>query len=66
MSQCKTCKAPIMWATMESGKPMPLNPEPVKMVVLDEKGIGRVKDCYASHFVTCPDANKHRKQEALF
>ena len=45
MSQCKSCKAEIMWVTMErSGKKNPLDPVPVadgNIVIMSVSGIDR-------------------------
>lgn len=61
--KCSSCGAPVLWVVMGSGKRMPLNPEPKKLVTLDDmpEARGYVTDCYTSHFATCPNAQAHRK-----
>lgn len=70
MATCSSCGAEITWVkSVTSGKPMPLNAEPEKRIVLvdaigdlDRDGVrGRVVDTYTSHFSNCPHAEKHRK-----
>jgi len=69
MSTCKSCGAAVLWArTFATGAPIPLNPAPQAGGNLELKdGIARaVKPhpavkLYTSHFVTCPNANSHRK-----
>lgn len=48
---------------MGTGKRMPLDPKPQKLVTLDDmpEPRGYVQDCYTSHFVTCLNAAQHRK-----
>lgn len=78
MANCKSCNAVIMWVnTVATGKPMPLDPRKVDggNVVIDPKtGLAHVVEpdgspAHVSHFVTCPNAEKHRadaKQGKLF
>jgi hypothetical protein len=60
---CRSCGAPVLWVTMVSGKKMPLDQVPKKLVVLGPlpEQQGQVVDCYTSHFATCPNAAKHRQ-----
>lgn len=60
---CKSCGAPILWVVMGSGKRMPLDPKPQKLVTLCDmpEARGYVTDAYTSHFVSCPSAAAHRK-----
>jgi hypothetical protein len=66
---CRSCKAPIIWATSVKGKPIPLDYEPTSggnLVLVD--GVARSPQLgdeepflqYISHFATCPDAEQHR------
>lgn len=65
MSRCKTCGAPIAWATMRSGKLIPLNPSRVVLVVtVGDDTDGHLVEGRVSHFATCPDASRHRKRTA--
>jgi len=58
MSNCKSCKAEIQWVKTKNGKSMPLDMNRIITVTLD----GEMQTGYASHFSTCPNANKHRKK----
>jgi len=72
---CKSCDAPIMWVTTESGKKMPLDrvpvpdgnvvlrgvDEPVAVYVTDKRPAIEGERRYTSHFATCPNAASHRK-----
>jgi hypothetical protein len=69
-STCKWCDAPIVWATTLSGKSIPLDPK-VYVVGVTVEGHPGVVDFVRgreSHFATCPEADKHRKdgQVSLF
>lgn len=68
---CRTCKAPIIWAESHTtGKPMPLDAVPrgdgnlslVKGVAraYDLEDAALLRERYASHFATCPDADEWR------
>jgi hypothetical protein len=62
---CKSCQAPIVFAFSEKGKSMPLNAQPQRLFIVDELGDGsfvaRSRLVYTSHFVTCPNADHHRR-----
>jgi len=67
MSRCRSCRAPIRWATTETGKNIPLDLEPVpKGNLVLEAGVVRVvppgEGRYVSHFSTCPNSKKHRQK----
>ncbi len=61
----------MFWRTTTAGKPMPLDVEPVAdgNLYLEGAEFVRVVDLFTpasatrfvSHFVTCPDADEHRK-----
>lgn len=59
MNTCKSCGAEIQWVTMGSGKKMPLDMK--KKTIIVEMGGFEAMSGFESHFVTCPQANKHRK-----
>jgi hypothetical protein len=66
---CRSCGAPITWARTTSGKPIPLDPEPVDRGNLEvEDGVARPvlieagKLRYVTHFATCPNAPQHRNR----
>lgn len=58
--ECSGCGALIYWVEMASGKRMPVD-RGADSRVLVENGVGRVVRCYASHFATCPKAERFRK-----
>ena len=75
MANCATCKAEIFWRiSAKSGNYMPLDAEPAEdgnIILIDSKAHVLVGDLfesmhegprYKSHFSTCPDAKKHRKE----
>jgi hypothetical protein len=66
LAHCKSCRAPIVWVTTESGKPMPLDFRSERRFVVHEDKAGKPvavsTNTYVSHFATCPDAAKHRKE----
>lgn len=66
---CRSCNAPIIWARTDNGRPIPLDAEPSKRVILDNTHgadmIGaNVVDTLMPHHATCPNAAKHRKRKA--
>ena len=64
MSRCKSCNAEIFWVTMdESGKKMPVDAHPKSMVLVvhPNKDRARFVQSWESHFVTCPNADAHRR-----
>lgn len=74
VSECRSCKEPIVWVTTRKGKKMPLDPDPVpngpfiydgdpeeaRVVYIGEKD-RYTGDRYASHFSTCPNVGEHRR-----
>lgn len=68
MSLCRSCSAPIDWALTAKGNRMPLDPglNAHGNVLVDEAGVARVVPAgqgdRVAHFVTCPNANAHRKR----
>lgn len=73
MSTCKTCGAPIRWARTDTGKAIPVDPEPradgnITLVDVGTHLAARVGAAgsgqHVSHFVTCPQANGHRKSKS--
>lgn len=73
MSTCSTCRMPVVWGTTASGKPIPLDPDPVENGNLAVRPGGQVRYMKlseqpepgewraVSHFATCLDAALHRK-----
>lgn len=63
LGTCRSCGAAIRWIVMVSGKRMPVDAKPAKLIVLDDmpEPRGAVVDCWTSHFATCPNAAQHRK-----
>jgi hypothetical protein len=73
---CKSCGAPVRWATLPSGRAAPLDAEPSEdgtIALADDPRFGSVlrKEqraklpagtlLYRSHFGTCPAANELRR-----
>lgn len=76
MPRCKGCGRPIKWVKTPKGKSMPLDPDPVKMVMVrmvekkDLKGnvvsvveTGFSIDAYMPHWATCPKADKFKRKK---
>jgi hypothetical protein len=70
VNTCSSCGAAIIWVVTKAGRPMPCDPEPVRMLVstgaMVDVGHGpqpeyEVRAGFRSHFATCPDGDKHRK-----
>lgn len=65
--RCRSCGAPIIWASTERGKAMPVDAQTTLdgNLVLDA-GIARVvghgAGQYVSHFATCANAAQHRRR----
>jgi len=51
--ECRSCHAPIIWATTRSGKAIPLS---VSTIRTDEQG----QRWALTHFADCPSAAQHR------
>jgi hypothetical protein len=71
---CRSCTAPIVWATTGGGKRMPVDAEPVadgnvELSPVNGNPVATVLDAPSlipgalrrSHFVTCPDAGAWRQ-----
>ena len=68
-AKCRGCKKPIIWATTEAGKAIPLDP-PEKRFILQQVvpddpqkpayWEARLRETYVSHFVSCPQADAFR------
>lgn len=77
MSSCRSCRAPIVWASTVNGRSMPVDRDPVPdgnliltypspgsalaLVVDPDQTMLDDPPRYVSHFVTCPNADQHRK-----
>lgn len=66
---CRGCGKLIVWVVMESGKRMPVdpNPSPIGNIVCT-KGVGKqvptpAEDARLSHFATCPQADRFKKSQ---
>lgn len=74
MASCKSCHAPIVWATMErTGKSSPFEPDPEGEWIINSEGVAshqgkspeffeHVVPRYTSHFARCKDAGTWRKK----
>lgn len=68
ITTCRSCSARIFFAATVNGKDMPMDEKPVgKASVLKvnpndpTKPVVKIVDAYQPHFVSCPEAQKHRK-----
>lgn len=72
---CKSCGQPIVWCRTDTGKRMPVDPEPSPegnlVLIAGElpttRSVSRGghqpgEPLYVSHFKTCPHASAHRKK----
>ena len=64
-TKCKSCDADIIWIKTKKGKFHPVDAKPKKLWVQDQYSVEfngmMLVDCYESHFATCPNADKHRR-----
>lgn len=74
--RCRSCGAPILWATTASGRKMPVDAEPVAdgtlvlrerdgevfVVVAANAESNVVGPRHRAHFATCPDAESWRQR----
>jgi len=70
---CRTCKAPIVWARSPKGAAMPFDAAPSDehgqwllregraLYVAPPKRAEHAGELFATHFVTCPDADTHQQ-----
>lgn len=58
MTTCKGCGRQIEWIRTEAGKRMPVDPEPLTVILPD----GRLVSGYRPHWVTCPQAAQFRRK----
>lgn len=75
MARCRSCGAGVVWALTEAERWMPIDlnkPEnDGNLVLYRQGGVQRVRSArlpddqlrprHTSHFVTCPNADHHRK-----
>jgi hypothetical protein len=61
---CRGCGASVLFVTTAAtGKSIPLDPLPVKRIVIGDDLKARVVDTYIAHFATCPKADQFRKKK---
>lgn len=77
IAACRSCDAPIVWATSSGGKPMPVDVDPVEdgnveLSLQPGRFVGPVASVLTgpslfpgvrrkAHFATCPSADEWRK-----
>lgn len=62
-SKCASCGAPIIWVEMPSGKKMPVDEKGEMLAILSpDNKRAMMRRAHKSHFATCPNASKHRKE----
>lgn len=72
LGRCQSCGAEVIWVRTERGKRMPLDREEsmergALLFVIDDKGVAHRSQTgrgYQSHFSTCPQADRWRKDHA--
>ncbi|GGN40420.1 hypothetical protein FHR83_007041 [Actinoplanes campanulatus] len=78
IAACRSCDAPIVWATSSGGKPMPVDAEPseggnVELSLQPGLWVGPVATVVSgptlfggtrrkAHFTTCPEVNEWRQR----
>ena len=65
-AKCKGCGANIHWVKMESGAAMPVDPLPLKMVILEAQAEGKsprgkLVEARVPHWATCPKRKEFKK-----
>lgn len=56
IGRCTSCGASVLWSKTIGGRPIPLNPIPLKVAIGDLSDEDRpvaVRQAYAIHFTTC-------------
>lgn len=61
--KCRSCGQTIFWGVTKDGKKCPLDP-PEKRYIIGRSGKLLLLDSFLSLFVTCPNANQHRKRDS--
>jgi len=56
------CGAEIRFVKLRSGKSMPIDPQAYNMLVVSPDGLADVRQCYVSHFASCPMAEDFRQR----
>ena len=62
IKKCRSCDAPIIWKKTIGGKWIPLDATSEERFFLRGQ-IAIVADAYTTHFMSCPNAAKHRKKK---
>jgi hypothetical protein len=70
LGSCRSCDAPIEWAVTNNGRRIPLDVAPGDRpnIVIDAGVAYAVppgKGDRTSHFVTCPNADAHRRRRPV-
>lgn len=65
MTKCRSCEAPVVWATSTTGKATPMQVDPAGAWIIVDGRARLKKDgdegpFYTSHFATCPQASSWR------
>lgn len=64
MPYCKSCGKKIMWVKTEEGRNMPIDYDPeLEHLFADGHPVEFDYDSMVSHFATCPEADKWRKNK---
>lgn len=68
IAKCKGCGADIGWVKMRTGGVMPIDPEPLKVVVVrkelhSDEAPGSLITAYNTHWASCPKADTFKKEK---
>jgi hypothetical protein len=66
-AKCSTCGAEIVWVVTMTGSRMPVNAKTTKVFRMTGRTIAgspevEIVTAYTTHFVTCPQADQHRRK----
>lgn len=71
LTTCSSCGASIFYALTVNKKRMPMDAQPVgkaSVLKVDPDGsdvpVVKIVDAYQTHFISCPQAQQHRKPAA--
>lgn len=63
MAECRGCGKPIKWIKMKTGGNMPVDAKQVKIIRVNQNGLGEVVGGYVAHWSTCDVADNFRPRD---
>lgn len=63
MNRCRSCEAPIVWATSILGKRIPLDADSCTKEEQEARDVHFDPNRHQSHFATCPQAGAWRRRD---